>query len=368
MSGIGPDIQEQAVQERKARRDRFGKLAYLRFTDDWQQIPRGTVVAHSRTVYGYPSIGRILALETGLREQFNGPVWAEEKVDGYNVRIFRAGDQILAATRGGFICPFTTDRVPDFLDPVLFEDHPDLVVCAEIAGPDNPYLEGCPPYVHEDVRLFVFDLMRQDDPAFLPQAEKLDLVQRYRLPAVEVFGRFEPDAAGPIREIVRELDEGGREGLVFKEDTPRGKRSKYVTGASDVQDIRAMSDVLLEVPAEYFTNRLLRLALYIREHGEDTGPTLDRAVGAAFLQGLRDAVDQAQNERRVAHTFRCRFRERANAEQFVRHLKRIQGKKVNMAHPEIRPEGDYWLLTFEKLFPRMGETLAHHLAGGSQHD
>ena len=368
MSGVSQQTLDEAVQARKARKERFCETSYIRFSDDWQRTPRGTAVFDGGTVYGYPSIGRILALEVGLREQFDGPIWAEEKVDGYNVRVFRHGKETLALTRGGFICPFTTDRLPDFLDLSLFDNHPDIVLCAEVAGPDNPYLEGCPPYVHDDVRFFVFDAMRLDTPGFLDQSEKLELMRRYRLPAVEIFGRFEPDSVDPIREILRDLNESGREGLVFKRDVPDGKRAKYVTGASDIQDIRAMSDVLLEVPPEYFTNRLLRLALYLEEHGEYSGTELDRKVGAALLGGLRDAISGARREGRVIHSFRCRFNSRERAQQFIQQLKRMQGKQVNVANAEINQEGGYWVLTFEKIFQRMSETLAHHLEGGSQCD
>ena len=35
------------------------------------------------------------------------------KVDGYNVRIVRLAGRLVPFTRGGFVCPFTDDRLAD---------------------------------------------------------------------------------------------------------------------------------------------------------------------------------------------------------------------------------------------------------------
>ena len=73
-----------------------------------------------------------VGMKPGLRQQFPGYFWAEEKMDGYNVRVARVGDRVVAITRGGYLCPFTSDRLPDLLDLTIFEQHPDLIPCAEI--------------------------------------------------------------------------------------------------------------------------------------------------------------------------------------------------------------------------------------------
>ena len=45
-------------------------------------------------LWGYPHIGRIFQLSTGIRELFEGPFWVDVKVDGYSVRVVGFEDVI----------------------------------------------------------------------------------------------------------------------------------------------------------------------------------------------------------------------------------------------------------------------------------
>jgi len=355
---------DEAVEKGKARETEYEGEGYLRLADDFRDLPRGTAVFSDATIYGYPHIGRLLALEPGLDEHFEAPFWVEEKVDGYNVRIFRHGDQIYGLSRGGFVCPFTTDRAPDFIDPQLFEDHPDLVVCAEVAGPGNPYLESSPPYVTEDVQFLVFDLMRFGQSGFLPQPEKADIVERYGLPSVQRFGRYSAEDRDALHGILLTLNEQGCEGVVFKEDSERDRRAKYVTGNSNISDIGATAHNILDLPPEYFTNRILRLVLFSNELGVARTGELDRRLGAAFLDGLSGAVEQYRREQRVYRTFTCRFRQQANAERLMRHLKASSSHQIQISQRDLHREDNYWVLTFERIYPGMNGLLGHLLGGG----
>ncbi|HKK14737.1 MAG TPA: RNA ligase [Gammaproteobacteria bacterium] len=355
---------EKALEARKARRGRFEGLGYVHFTDDHEGVTRGTVAFEGTVIHGYPHIGRVLALRQGLREQFPRPFWVEEKIDGYNVRIARVQSRVVALTRGGFICPFTTDRLPDLMDLSVFEAEPDLVVCAEVAGPDNPYLESSAPFVPEDVRLFVFDLMRTNAPGFVSHAEKAELAARFDLPRVTVFGRFGAGDVEAIQTIVKDLNEQMREGVVFKEEAPDGRRAKYVTSNSGISDIRTTAYSLLELPAEYFIGRVLRLVLFMDEQGLEHSRTLDGRLGAAFLDGLMGAIRQFHAEGKVYQTFRCRFRERRNAQLMVSHLKRAGGTHVHLSQRALRQEGGYWVLEFDRVYPTLNGLLQHLLSGG----
>ncbi len=362
-----PDPQ-LAVASRKARRERYGDIAYIRYTEDRPEIPRGTAAFDGALVYGYPHIGRILALKPGLAQQFDGPFRVEEKIDGFNVRIFRAQGALLALSRGGFVCPFSTDRAPEFIDPALFEEQPGIVVCAEVAGPDNPYIEGHPPFVDEDVRFFVFDMMRLDEPGFLPREQREDLVQRYRLPSVDTFGCHGPAEVDAIQEIVTRLNAEGREGVVLKAEPPGTHRAKYVTANSGLQDIRATARSILDLPADYFTDRILRLALFRDEHGLGQSAEVDCRLGAAFLDGLYEAIRQFRREHRVYRTFRCRFREAINAERMLDHLTRAATRQVAIVQRDLRPEGRHWVLEFDRVYPTMNGLLGHLLGGGLVYD
>ncbi len=352
----------EALQKRKALQRRFGPLEYHHYRDDWHHIPRGTAAFGDTVVYGYPHIGRVLALEAGLKAHFQAPFWAEEKINGFNVRLVRIGRQVLALSRGGFVCPFTTDRLPDLLPLAIFDHHPDLVVCAEVAGPDNPYLESSPPFIEADVRLFVFDLMRVGEPGFVPYRDKQRLIKTHGLPAVPYHGRFHSGEIDRLRAIMLRLDREGREGLVFKEDSPRDHRAKYVTGNINIDDLRAAADNLLDLPAEYFTNRLLRLSLFVEEHGLPIDADLERRLGAALLEGLHQAVDKYRREHRVYTPFRCRFRQRENAERMLDHLRRAS-HQIQIRARALRREDGYWVLEFERIYPALTGMLGDLLSG-----
>ena len=126
-----------------------------RFVANNRNVPRGSAMFDWEIVYGYPRIGYILALQQWVEEQFDAPFWVNEKVNSYNVRIVRIRGQLVALTRGGFGCRCTTYRLPNRLDLSITDQQPDLALCGEVAGPDNPYRESRPPFVNEEVRLFI---------------------------------------------------------------------------------------------------------------------------------------------------------------------------------------------------------------------
>ncbi|SEP08913.1 RNA ligase [Aquisalimonas asiatica] len=357
-----------AVERGKAVEERFETLRYTRLVDSVDGYPRGSVILEDGTVIpGYPSIGRVQSLAAGLERHFGDAFWAEEKIDGFNVRIARYKDDLYAFSRGGFVCPFSTDRLPDLLDATILDDEPHLVLCAEIAGPENPYLEGCPPDIKEDVALFIFDMMDTATGHFLHQEHRMARLDYYTLPAARIFGRYGTQDVEPLRELILALDARGSEGLVFKAER-EDVRAKYVTGRSNIVDIALCGDQLLDLPPEYFTNRLMRLALFASEHGQMGDAALERQLGQAFIEGLGRAINRSREHGRVGIPFRCRFRRRRNAELFMAHMKATGGRRVHIAEDMPRREGDYWRLEFERELERMTGTLANTLAGGAQFD
>ncbi len=360
---IDVSLVKEAVRQRKARSEEFLGFEYLRFSDDYKDIPRGTAIFQDTVIWGYPHIGRIFMLEKGLKEQFKNPFWVEEKVDGYNVRIFRVGDRVVALSRGGYLCPFTTDRLQDFINLDFFEENPDLILCAEVAGPENPYIEESPPFVKEDVRFFVFDIMRKNEQGFLKQEEKLDLIERYSLPSVEVFGRFSHGDVNKLKELLIRLNEEGREGVVLKEDSEENRRAKYITSYANLSDIKVTAKNMLQLPPEYYTNRILRLVLFMEEEGIERTEHLYEELGRAFIDGLFDAIEQFKKEHKVYRTFRCRFHRRENALALIELLHRTS-KHIQVVQRDLREEDGYWVLTFDKIFLNMTGLLGHLLSGG----
>jgi putative ATP-dependent DNA ligase len=357
-----PEILHEALSRHKARWEKYDNTQYLRMTDDFRGYAKGTVMFAGRLIPGYPHIGRIYRLEQGLRQQFPGPFWVEEKIDGYNVRAFRHENEILALTRGGFVCPFSTDRISDLVDTEILLREPDLILCAEVAGPDNPYAIGSPPFVERDVRAYVFDMMRVGTAGFVIQADKTELTERYGLPVPRQYGRFTRDRWRELSAIMKQLDQEGREGVVFKQDVPNGHRTKYVTRNSGIYDIAVRASDMVELPGDFFTGRILRMALFMDEAGLERDAELHRRLGEALLDGLFESLDGFKRQGGVFHTFRCRFRRRANAEAFMHHLRGILGH-THLWQRRLEREGNYWLLEFDKEVPKL-TGLMHQLFRG----
>lgn len=357
------DIIDQARERKRARLNQIAQWQYLQFIGQFKSIPEGTAIFDNALIFGYPKIGRILQIDTGIQAQLEHPFWIEEKIDGYNVRIFRQGNDILVLTRRGYLCPFTMDRLADLLNIRIFDERPDLVLCAEVAGPGNPYNEGSPPFVSEDVQLFVFDIMCRGQPGCLSQREKLQLVEAYDLPGVPQYGRYQLADLDKIKALMLKLDQEGREGIVLKEDSPRDRRVKYVTGSSNIADIQVNEGNIQQLPAEYFMHRILRLALFIEEHHLESTPDMHRVLGESLVNGTLNAVEQYRGKRKVYNTFRCRFRHRSNAELMMQAMKRRLGNG-QVKQRRLNREGDFYILEFDKILPRTTGTLAQILKGG----
>lgn len=202
-------------------------LQYRHLPDYRRNLERGTVLVDDEVVRGFPKVPRTLYLETGIPQHFNNEVVVEEKMDGYNTRVVRIDGEIYAFTRGGIICPYTTWKVKELLDfSGFFLDHPDLMLCGEMVGPHNPYTVHDYPGV-ESLEFRSFDIRSRELGSPLQVQERRELCNEYGFPQVELYGSYDMDkAAAAVREIIHELDSGGREGVVIKSSSGE-KQLKY---------------------------------------------------------------------------------------------------------------------------------------------
>ena len=348
----------------------FG-ISYLRIRNDYHGIPRGAVLAAGRVIPDYPHIARVFALAAGIRQSFSEPFQVEEKVDGYNVRIFRVADRCVAITRSGRICPFTTDRLPDLLEIAelerLLTEHPELVLCAEVAGPGNPYMDAASPRGGDDVALFVFDLLRQGQEQFVPLAERDALLARYGLPVPRGFGRFTVSQVAEVFEIVRHLDAEGGEGIVLK-STLRDRRVKYVCPSINVEDVATEAALELELPAEFYIHRVVRMVVALRELDQrERLRTLGPAFGEALVSGFDQALEDMARTGKLSKTYRIRLREEASIEALLEHLGQ-DSRTIKVQELARERCGDHWILSFRKTFRRSTSKLETLLAGGPVFD
>jgi putative ATP-dependent DNA ligase len=343
--------------------EKYFEFEYLRVCDDVKDAPRGTVFFGEDTVYGYPHVGRILTLSQGLSQHFKEPFFAEEKVDGYNIRIFLMNDQPVAMTRGGFICPFTTDRLSDLLDLSIFDKMPDLIIFGEVAGPENPYNMESPPFVREDVQLFVFDLSLKNKNNFFLPKEKYDLIDRLGLPAVPAYGQFIPEDINKIKKVLLQLNEEGREGIVFKENSKKYHLAKFVTANSGLNDIAITSLFFQDVVPEYFSNRVAQISLFLEEMDMKITDEMRNKLGNAFLEGQKKAYDMYISNSKVYGTFHCRFRKKDSAYRMIERLKTLH-PHGGIIRRSLKKKDEWWILEFDRIFQKTTGLFGYFLGGG----
>jgi len=331
--------------------DEFEGIRYLRFKDSAGKLRRGTVVFNEEEIIlGFPHIKRVVNLEEGIRRAFrNREFYVEEKVDGYNVRVAKVMDRIVAITRGGFICPFTTERITDFVPQEFFKDHPNLVLVGEMAGPESPYLVEGPPYVKEDIEFFLFDIQEKITGKSLPVEERLRLAEEYEIPHVEVFGKFTRNDLGELHELIEKLSREGREGIVMKSPDMK-KIVKYVTPFANINDVRIGARVFYELSPGYFTSRISRLAFYVAEKrikGEELRK-LAEDLGMALLQPLVESILDVEQGDDIAEIFKIRVKKIETAYKMVTHFEKL-GLNIEIVDIEELNNG-MWRVTFKRIY------------------
>lgn len=354
---------ERALQSGRILPFVWKNIPIFRVNKDFKNFPLGSFFSEKFLVYGYPHIPRIYVLKTGLLRYMKYPFYAEEKIEGYNVRLLRIEDEVLAFTRRGYVCPFATDRWKDFLPKLLnfFEDHPDLVVCAEVAGPENPFVSEYPSYVKEDVNFFVFDFMKIGTGEFVSQSEKLNLIKRYDLNVPEILGPFDPEKDYErIREILKRYHQEEREGMVFKTQDGRS-RVKYVTPFSNLEDLRVVFPYLGEVDPHFIYHRLVRLALGLYEFEE-----FKEEVYNKLSKNLFEEVFKLFKQRGpISETFKVRFRNESNYLAMLAHFRLA---KINIEVRKSTWEDGYLKVEFVKIYPKATQFWRSKLEGWGEID
>ena len=332
--------------------DEFEGVRYVRFRDSAKGFRRGTVVFEDgEAVIGFPHIKRVVQLENGIRRVFkNKPFYVEEKVDGYNVRVVKVGEKVLALTRGGFICPFTTERILDFVNDEFFKNYPNLVLAGEMAGPESPYIVEGPPYVKEDIRFFLFDIQEKGTGKSLPVEERYKLAEEYGILQVESFGIFDHSGLDDLYDLMERLREERREGIVMK--TPDMKKiAKYVTPYANINDIRIGSHIFFDLPHGYFMGRIKRLAFYLAEkHVKGEGfDEYAKALGKAILRPFVESIHEVAHGGDIEEVFTVRVKNITTAHKMVTHFERL-GVKIHIEDIEDLKNG-YWRITFKRVYP-----------------
>jgi len=356
----------EAVGEHSIIPDQFDGMTFYRVVRKVGQLNKGTVVTDSEVIFDFPHIARILQLENGIKLTFANPFYVEEKVDGYNVRIARVQDRVFAFTRGSYVCPFSTDRLVDFFNiDKFFDENPDLIICGEIAGPENPYNIETPPYVTEDVRFFAFDIRTIGTDQQIPIEKRYRLFEEYDIPTVTRFGKYTASDIKKLKQHIQDMNEKGCEGLVFKPINPSERMVKYVTASSCLRDMKAASPVMLETQAEFFTHRMLRVVFYLLEHNMPLDKAFLREAGESLLNPLYESVKKASDGEMITERVNVRFNKKKNIKKLFEHFHKCNVDANLISQKKV---GQYWHVEFaRRCFPSY-EVIQKHWSGHSHFD
>ena len=306
---------------------------YLIFKKDLAGIERGTAVFLGKelsVVRGFPKIKRAFFLKPLIKKHFSDRVAVEEKMNGYNVRAALVEDKVLALTRGGFVCPYTTSKLREDDNVERFlREHPSMMLCGEAVGEKNPYV------VHRyeeagDFGFFVFDLRDRVTNAAMPVLKRNALVKEYGLKHVRLFGIFEKGrAAEEVFRIVRELAEEGREGVVIKDPDMKLPPIKYTSSQTNAGDLAYAFHFPYEYGREFFFSRIIREGFQAVEWEESEAELEERALrlGKSILLPMVESIRKVMAGEVLSEDYELEFGSEAELEEFLTYLRR-QGVSV----------------------------------------
>lgn len=302
-------------------------ITALQFRKSVVKIEAGTMVCLSKdiqVVRGFPKIRRTLMLNGALKSYFQGEVAVEEKMNGYNVRIALIDSEIVAFTRGGYVCPYTTKKAPEVMDlNRFFADHADLVICGEMLGTDNPYVSHYYPEIGK-LGFRVFDLRQKLTGKPLPINEKRELLLEYELPPVNLMGIFSVlEAPSKILKVVKKMGAEGREGVVIKDPQMELPPLKYTSSQAHDDELVYAFKFPFDLGKAFFFSRVIREGFQSFEMKESEEEKSERAqrLGESILYPMLETIKQVSAGDVAGEDLVMDAESPGEVKEFLRHLR-----------------------------------------------
>jgi len=347
-----PEHSITGALKRKTLQFVHGKRELFRFDKPVSSVEGGTCVflEDLEVVRGFPKISRTLILYPSIIKHFSSckKVAVEEKMNGYNVRVALIKDEIVAITRGGFICPYTTEKANDLVDRDFFLDHPDLVLCGEMVGPDSPYVPKTF-YNIGSLDFFVFDVREKNSGNPLPVNERRRLMDKYVIKSVQLFGEFDVgEAHSAITEIIKSFGDTLREGVVIKDPEMNIPSVKYTSSLSNCQDLRYAFEFYNDFGRDFFFGRVCREAFQSVEWDEDEESARKRCqmLGESILLPMISTIKKKKAGETIAENVQIRVKNLNTISEFEEYL-RLLGIDAVFETPEKM--GDEYLIRIKKI-------------------
>jgi putative ATP-dependent DNA ligase len=342
---------------------------HYRFNKGVSGFESGTAVIkvdnYVEIIGGFPKIPRAMVLEPAINKQFNGlpTVAIEEKMNGYNVRIASINGRIIALTRGGLMCPYTTEKVIEQISSDFFIDHPNMVLCGEMVGPDNPYVPKDIYHEVESISFFIFDIKEKKTGRSVTIHERHKLCSCYNLKAVPYFGEYKlQDAYRIVTNKIKELGEIDHEGVIIKDPEMKRSSLKYTCSKSTNNDLKYAFEFYNDYGRDFFFSRVVREGFQSVEWNEDDAALCDRCcrLGESILIPMVKTINKLKKNERITEDVRIRVRSLETARQFETHLKRM-GIDAKFEEPQ-HVDGEF-LITIKKFNQSTNDRTAALLDG-----
>jgi putative ATP-dependent DNA ligase len=291
------------------------------------KIEAGTMVCFGdkiEIIRGFPKIQRTLMLSPSLKMHFKNEVAIEEKMNGYNVRIAMINNKIIAFTRGGYICPYTTKIAPEIMDMTnFFIDNPEIVICGEMVGTENPYVTH---HYREigNLGFRIFDLREKGSNRAMPITDKIKTLEFYNLPPVKFFGIINiDDAPERIFKLIFELGREDREGVVIKDPIMEIEPLKYTSSQAHNGEIEYAFTYPFDFGRAFFFSRVIREGFQAYELNESEEEIKQRAhmIGESIIYPMIRTIKHVADDNLASEDIIIHVDDLKEAEIFVRHLR-----------------------------------------------
>jgi putative ATP-dependent DNA ligase len=333
----------QELMERRVLVPNWNEYQHLfRFEHKALHIDIGSVLVQKddglSLVLGFPKIKRAMLLGPAIKYNFENiaKVAVEEKMNGYNVRVISLDGKLVALTRSGHVCPYSSEKANTLLGHSFFTENPQLVLYGEMVGPDNPYVPK-EIYGIESLEFFVFDIRHKDTGSPLSLHERRSLAEKYGFRQVRFFGEFAvQEAPDMITNIIREIGKIGHEGVVIKDPKMVLQPIKYTASQSNCSDLRHAMKVYNESGRDFIFSRIVREGFQSVEWNESEEEFKKRCMqlGESILRPMKESIIKVRDGERVAEEFTIRVKEKATISRFEEYIRRL-GMDIIFSEPKI---------------------------------
>ncbi len=339
----------KSLQETIISESSWPEPGLQRFEKDISGVESGTVIfKNGEVVWGYPRIRRPLMLEAAVKRHFSDNIAVEEKMNGHNVRVLSIDGEVVALTRGGFICPYSTEVATRLLPEEILEEHSNLVLCGEMVGPENPYVPK-DVYPTDTIDFYLFDIAQKNRKGTFGVQKTHEFAMEFGLKAAPYFGEFHKESAPDrIKQIVIKLGRQGREGVVIKDPENRAAALKYTSSETNCSDLAVAFRYYNDYALDFFVSRAVREGFQSLEWKESDGERKARAqrLGESILLPLVDTIQRKQQGENIAQKVQIHVKSLATARGLEYHLHRC-GIRAIFDQPV--PEDDGYMIRITKL-------------------